>query len=163
MEDCVPANCISADHTFKIANENRKVFIVMNEKHRVCGWKVTKTVGHAEIQPILKNIRQRISKNTILYAIVDNCCESKDLYQSIFPGIDIKLDVFHAIKRLTSNIPKLMSGRKAFCNNLGLIIRQKDDIDKVRTKPTEEAGKILSNLDNFISNHKEFITNFPER
>lgn len=48
-----------------------------------------------------------------------------------------------------------MLGKKAFYNNLVLIVKQKDDIGKVRTKPTEGAGKILSNLYNFISDHKE--------
>ena len=56
--------------------------------------------------------------------LVDNCCEDRKFYQKIFGDVPIKLDIWHAVKRIVHEIPKSFPWRLKVSQALGLIVRQ---------------------------------------
>jgi hypothetical protein len=114
---------ISANHTFKVAanigyeRSDRRwtsiydsVFIILNSKGHIMKWKFTKGASFDEIIQCYKDIATRNEKkqkaNPEIY--VDNCCHVRQKLQDAFSDKElvVKLDIFHAVQRLTSKIPK---------------------------------------------------------
>ena len=58
------------------------------------------------------------------YVLVDNCCEERNFYQTIFGDMPVKLDVWYGIKRIFHDIPKSFPWRLKFSQALELIVRQ---------------------------------------
>ena len=56
----------------------------------------TKSTVFEEIRNLLQHIKDSL-KNEFQFLIVDNCCTVRSLYQSLFPGIKVKLDFFHVM------------------------------------------------------------------
>ena len=90
--------------------------------------------------------------------VVDDCCKVRALYQSVFPGVEVKLDIFHAIQRVTRAIPKGSEFSKKFTKDLGMIFRQKSDCGEVREMATPSHPVILQNVDNFIKRWSTFLS-----
>lgn len=74
------------------------LFIVLNERHEVISWRLTRTTGFEEIRSLLVELKEQIG-NTLDAVIVDDCCKVRTLYRSVFPDVEVKLDLFHAIQR----------------------------------------------------------------
>ena len=113
------AESISCDHTFKVSRniglvrdsdgafvtQFKQLFVTLNEFGQVVCWRLTKTQTFAEIEDILVELKERQEKKgqKMTAVCVDNCCLVKNKYNSIFEGVDVKLDLFHAIQRLTQS------------------------------------------------------------
>ena len=71
----------------------------------------------------------------IAVVYIDNCCQWKRLLQEEF-GNDllVKLDLFHAIQRITSKIPKKHSFYGACTSDLRVVFRARGDLGIRRTK-----------------------------
>lgn len=109
MKKCVlGSRIISCDHTFRVSKfigarrttDNKFVkqfenfFIILNEKHQIIGWRLTKSTSFEEIRSLLQELKEEID---VTRAIVDDCCKVRSLYQSVFPDVEVKLDLFHAV------------------------------------------------------------------
>lgn len=154
---------ISCDHTFKISKyigarreSNNKfvkqfenLFIVLNERHEVIGWRLTRTRSFEEIRSLLAELKEKLSTE-LKRVVVDDCCKVRALYQSVFPGVEVKLDIFHAMQRVTKAIPKGSEFSKKFTKDLGMILTQKSDCGEVREMATPSHAVILQNVDNFF-------------
>ena len=84
-------------------------FIVMNEVGQVLALQFTSSTSIDEVTDLLKNLQSRL-KNTWATpgkVFVDNCCQLEQKVNAIF-GQDtlVKLDLFHAVQRITSQLPK---------------------------------------------------------
>ena len=90
--------------------------------------------------------------------VVDDCCKVRALYQSVFPGVEVTLDVFHAVQRVTKVIPKGSEFSKKFSKDLGLVFRQNSDCGEVREMATPSQAVILENLDNFSRRWGTFLS-----
>ena len=162
---------ISCDHTFKISkyigarreSDNKFVkqfenlFIVLNERHEVIGWRLTRTTSFEEIRSLLVGLKEKLSTE-LKRVVVDDCCKVRALYQSVFPGVEVKLDIFHAVQRVTKAIPKGSEFSKKFTKDLGMIFRQKSDCGEVREMATPSHADILQNVDDFIKRWSTFLS-----
>lgn len=115
-------NTISFDHTFKVtANigflrednvwvpQYDSVFMVMNSKGQVITWQLTKGTSFVQIEPLLSDLHHRANqqKQQLQMVYIDDCCKLRNKIQSVFgTDVSVKLDVFHAVQRITKTLPK---------------------------------------------------------
>ena len=156
---------ISFDHTFKVAanigylrddgkwiTQYNSVMIIMNEDGLVMGWQFTKTTRMDEVKELFMNVGRRVKDLEELVIIADNCCTIKGKLVEVFgSGVCVKLDLFHAVQRITKKLPKQHPMVRLCTNDLRLVFRQSTDIGHVRMKPTASCQTILANIDQFVS------------
>ena len=111
---------LSADHTFKVsANigfwcEGKwiqlydSLFIVMNEIGIVLAWKLCKGTAFDKVEDLLTSLKDRLATKgcAVNHFYIDNCCQWRHKLNSVFHGVFIKLNPFHAIQRVVTKIPK---------------------------------------------------------
>ena len=131
------------------------LFIVMNEVGEVVTWQFTKTKSFSEVENLLKQFNKRnIGLNgTITTIYIDDCCNWRGKLQNLLGNVDVKLDLFHAIQRVTKSLSKKHKYYRPCLKHLRLILRDRDegDIQQIRRKTTPTPDKILKNIDDFIS------------
>ena len=154
---------LSCDHTFKISKyicasrgvdgeyvrQFENLFIMLNEEHQVVGWKLTKSTAFSEITTLLQNIKET-EEGDLQSVIVDDCCKVRAQYQSIFAGVMVKLDLFHATQRIIKTLPKGTESSRQMSKEVGLIFRDSGDCGETRTLPTPDPQVMERNLDNFL-------------
>ena len=143
------------------------MFLVLNQKGQVISWALTKSTSFDEVRSIFSNIRERLLEqgNCLTTAYIDNCCAWKSKLHSEFgPGLEVKLDLFHAFQRFTSTIPKrgVTSMRYDLFQNFTLIFRGNNDQGKSRTMPTPDEPTILKNLEDFKTKWTSVISTHGE-
>jgi hypothetical protein len=163
MSQLTISNAISLDHTFKVSSNvgycradgkwvtlYSSVFICMNNIGQVVGWQFTSTTSLDEVSTLLVHIKSRAQEDTPLQIFVDNCCTVRRKLQNIFgENTAIKLDVFHAIQRITRKIPKRHPLFNHCKNELKLIVRNPSDSGKTRKLTTTSPEVMLKNIENF--------------
>ena len=89
--------------------------------------------------------------------IIDNCCTVKNKINAIFGSrVLIKLDLFHAIKRILEKIPRkevtseLREVSQVMIKDLRLCFRDEKDIGLTRKKLTPPSDKMEKNLQDFL-------------
>lgn len=82
--------------------------------------------------------------------LVDDCCHLRSLYERIFPGVKIRLDIFHACSRVVQTIPKSDPNGKQFSNEFSLIFRKDGDLNRERTNNTASPDEIEANLERLL-------------
>lgn len=161
---------ITCDHTFKASKcicasrgsdkkcvkQFENLFIVLNEEHKVVGWKLTKNTAFEEVRELLGELKKSLDKN-LQTVIVDDCCKVRCQYQSIFPGVVVKLDLFHAAQRVIKTFPKGTDRSKQLSAEFGLISREDGDCGASRGLPTPQPDKMERNLENFIKRWKSTL------
>lgn len=159
-------SCLRLDHTFKVVSnigylrsdgrwitQYGCILMVLNEDGQVLAWQLTNSTSLSEVLPLLHELKERIDlpANMKLTIYVDNCCQVRKKLHEVF-GNDtlVKLDVFHAVQRIT----RAMSKRHAFfhscMHDVRMLFRNPTDIGKKRTMSTPDSTLMLSNLDNFV-------------
>ena len=116
-------NWISLDHAFKASSNVgywegklwRKLyyslFIAMNENSDILTWQFTKGTSLDKVELLLQGLTERLD-GMPTGVVVDNCCTVRKKLQGIFgENTVVKLDIFHAIQRIVTKIPK-RSGNK---------------------------------------------------
>lgn len=169
---------ISLDHTFKVASnigylradgrwvtQYSALFIVLNENGKVMTWQFTKTKSYEEIQPLLRQLLRRIhsldsSINTIY---IDDCCSWRPKLQQCFgSGVAVKLDLFHAVQRVTKCLSKKHRHYYSCMKQLKLMFRDDGDVQEIRIRDTPAPEQILRNIDSFIESwsvpHSDILT-----
>ena len=63
--------------------------------------------------------------------------------------VPVKLDLFHAVQRVTNVGPKGTEFSKAFCKEFSLVFRQDGDLGDDRMLKTPEPAIISKNMDSF--------------
>ena len=84
-------------------------FIMLNERREVVGRRLTKSTAFYEIQDLLDKFKCKLHKG-LERIVVGDCCKGHASYQSIFPGVEVKLDLFHAVQRVTKTLQKGYGG-----------------------------------------------------
>ena len=160
---------ISCDHTFKISKyigarrasdakfvkQFENLYIVLNKKHEIIAWRLTKTTSFEEIRTLLVGLKENLS-NDLNRIIVDDCCKVRTLYQSVFPEVEVKLDLFHVVQ-VTKVIPKGSEFSKRFAKDFGMIFRQNGDCGEVRKMSTPSPPVLLENLETFRKRWNTFL------
>lgn len=156
-------NIICFDHTFKVASnvgylrsdgkwvtQYNSVFIVMKEKGMVMAWQFTKTTTMDEVQELLLGVRNRVQNMDNLTVLVDNCCSVRGkLINAFGPNVTIKLDLFHAVQRISKQLPKRHPCHHLCMCDLRLVFRQPTDLGLDRKCHTPSPDIILKNLEKF--------------
>ena len=162
---------LSADHTFKIsANigywQNKQwvklynsVFIVMNEDNKVLAWQLARGASIDTVETILTGLKERHqnAEKELEGFIIDNCCSVKNKINAIFgPTVAIKLDLFHALKRILDQIPRkgvtaeLRGVRHLMIKDLRLCFRDDNDFGQSRKRATPPPDKMEKKLQDFL-------------
>ena len=90
---------------------------------------------------------------------VDNCCNWRKQLQNIFGrDVPVKLDLFHAVKRVSQAIPKNMPLRKEVVRQLRQVFRLKNDCAVSRLQPTPSTEEVMQNFQAFRSEMEEVVS-----
>lgn len=171
MEQLCVSNSISFDHTFKVSanigycredkvwvSQYNSMFIVMNSEGKVLTWQLTKTTSFEEVRTILEDLHARFQaqKQQIKVVYVDDCCKLRSKIQSVFgQSVLVKLDLFHAVQRITRTLPKRNPRFHQCLQQLRNVFRDKGDVGERRTAHTPPPDIILQNLDVFCSTWRD--------
>ena len=111
-------------------------------------WQLTASEGFEEVRSMFVDLKERFSrKDTVIGGVfIDNCCKWRTMINSVFPGVPVKLDVFHAVQRIVKKIQKNKKLSKELANDIGLIFRRRTDLGHSRLHPTPDAAVILENF-----------------
>lgn len=85
------------------------LFCVLNSSGQVVTWKLTSGVSFGVVKDILFALKERLEsqnrKPSEFY--VDNCCVWRKKLTEVFgQEMEVKLDIFHAVKRVGEKISK---------------------------------------------------------
>ena len=84
----------------------------------------------------------------------DNYCHVRVKLKELFSTASVKLDLFHAVARLTLHMPKRHPFYHEATRGLGLVFREEDDIIGDRKGPTAVPAKIQKNIEDFLCRWK---------
>ena len=115
----------------KWINQYDSAFFIFNSDGKILSWQFTRGPSFVQVKKLLNLIHQRAVAQNITIAVVyiDNCCQWKRLLQEEF-GNDllVKLDLFHAIQRITSKMPKRHSFYGAYISDLRVVFRARGNL-----------------------------------
>mgnify|MGYP002803930454 CR=1 FL=1 len=159
------AEWISCDHTYKSVtnigyhrpsdgkwiNKHKTIFIIMNEKGQPIQWKFTKTEKFDEVSDIFSQLSERFQqqKQKLSGIYTDTCCKWAGKFEDLFPGVPVKLDIFHAIQRFTSSISKKKKYHSRLARDYSLVFRDPTDLGQKRMMDTPAKEVFLKNMEKF--------------
>ena len=164
------------DHTFKVGKpigghreqdnkfikSYKKLFVLLNEEDAVVAWELTNSTSQDKIEPVLNEVKFKLKNNQISYIYSDTCCGFKKVYEQCFPGVPIKLDLFHATQRITKTLPdKKCREAIDFSRCFGLVFRNSFGIGDTRNQITEDPATIIRNIDDFLKLKDMHIKELP--
>lgn len=162
---------MAMDHTFKVSSNigfvrsdgawvalYETLFIAVNETGQVMDYKLTKSTAFQEVQDILLQLKERLLQNdtTELLAVIDNCCQwAKKIQHTLSPiDVSVKLDIFHAIARITSTLAMGSACRKEIVNEFKFVVRAEGDTQQKRNESTPNNSIISENIKQFLRRWK---------
>ena len=161
----ITAECLSCDHTFKLPKhiglkrgndwvpQYDSMFIIQSDKGEILFWQLTVGSAYNAVCDGLKSLNQRITdaQNKVKMVIIDNCCTWKRKLMDTFgEHVKIKLDIFHAMKRVSTVLSKKHPHFYNCVQDLRLVFRSKGDNGPVRSMPTPSPTILLANTQCFI-------------
>ena len=163
--ESLPSSILSCDHTFKISRnvglvretdskfltQFKQLFVSLNEIGEVVAWKLTKSTALSEVEDLLIDLKKRnlVKGKTVKLVCVDDCCHVRNKYEKIFPGVDVKLDLFHACQRITKTFTRSNALHNDINRDFIQIFRDNNDLGETRTKHTPSEEQIEKNLNSF--------------
>ena len=158
---------LSCDHTFDITSSvgyERKedgkwirhydsLFCVMNEKGHVVTWQLTQTQGFENVRRNLEQLHRRLANQgkRVKEFYIDNCCHWRKKLQEVFGSeLAVKLDLFHALSRISTKISKRHPFYGRCLQDLRLIFRDTTDVGDTRTEKTPDPNTLLKNAELFL-------------
>lgn len=164
-------NTLSFDHTFKVASnigflrednvwvtQYDSLFIVMNNKGQVVTWQLTKGTSFGQIEHLLSELSHRALQQSqnIKTIYIDECCKLRNKVQSVFgTDVSVKLDIFHAVQRVTKTLPKRHQLTKQCVAMFRQVFRKDGDSGEKRMSHTPSPQIILSKLESFAAKWKD--------
>ena len=117
------------------------------------------SVGFSDRRSNFNAIKDRL-KSPLQLAIIDNCCHLSKMLKNMFgEQLEIKLDLFHAVRRFTTTLKIPNPSRNQLILDFKLVFRDRADNGHSRLQPTPSASAIKLNLDEFISRWKSVEIN----
>ena len=113
---------------------------------------VDESTGINEVELLLTNLAARLRHLSQIYVYVDNCCSLRNKLTDIMgANIIVKLDLFHAVQRITRTLSKKHPFFLQCICDLKLVFRQPCDLGQERKLPTPTCEVISKNLDTFLT------------
>ena len=107
------------------------------------------TFSNTESQ--LVNRLKKKGKNLTEFYIIDNCCSWRAKFQDVFGNeFCVRLDVFHAVKRISDKIPKRHPLRLDCMKDLSLVFRDPLDRGESRMMNTPSPSILVEQLQRFL-------------
>ena len=116
MEGITVGSSISFDHTFKVAANigyyrEDKVWIPQYDslEGKVLTWQLTKGTSFEQVRNILEDLNNRAQRQgqQIQNVYIDDCCKLRKKVEYVFgPSTTVKLDLFHAVQRISRTFHK---------------------------------------------------------
>ena len=112
---------LSCDHTFKLpkhiglmrgknwVTQYNSMFIMQSSKGEVLFWQLTSGTAYSAVNDGLQSLEQRITaaQRRVKMVIIDNCCAwRRKLMDTFGEHLEVKLDIFHAVKRVSGALSK---------------------------------------------------------
>jgi hypothetical protein len=133
------AEWISCDHTYKSVSNigyhrqsdgkwitlYKGFFIIGNENGQPIQWQFTKTESYEEVSNAFLQLAKRFSrqKKQLKGIYTDTCCKWAANFEKVFPGVPVKLDLFHAVQRFPESIRKKRQYHAQLARDYSLILR----------------------------------------
>ena len=130
---------IFCDHTFKSAanigfsqTSNgswvrlfNSIFCVLGDNGNVLHWRFTRGESFDEVSDIFKDLKQRYQslERDLEGIVIDNCCKWRGMFSLVLPGVPVKLDLFHAVQRFLSALPRSIRVSSGIAKEYGMIFR----------------------------------------
>lgn len=168
---CIPiGESISFDHTFKVAAnigylredsqwipEYGGLFIVLNEKGQVLTWQLTNGTSFANIKTLLQDLAER-AQHPIKTVYVDEFCKLRGKITTVFgPNVSVKLDLFHAVQRITKTLSRKHALANQCIQELRLVFRCDGDSGVNRLSATPSPDTIHAKLTTFTAKWSDVI------
>ena len=117
----------------------------------------TKSTAYSEIDDLIKELKTRFDREGVRLKMIiaDDCCLVRNLNERIFPGVKIRLDLFHACLRIVQTISKKDSYGEQLSSELFLILRRNGDLGTGRTTSTPDSDEIEANLERLFFSWKD--------
>ena len=129
------------------------LFCVLNGNGQVVTWKLTKNMTFNNVEDQLVSLHERLmmqGKN-VLEFYIDNCCSWRNKLQQVFGAhLSVKLDIFHAVKRISDKIPKRHPLRNDCVKYLSMVFRDPQDRGDSRLMETPDPNVLVAQLDVFL-------------
>ena len=106
-------------------------------------------------------VKYRFAKRgeSINSIILDNCCHWGAFLHDIFGfNINIKLDVFHAVQRITRTLTRKDHYYHSIINELRMVFRMPGDVGKRRCMSTPNPEQLRENLEVFVDRWKKLVS-----
>lgn len=129
------------------------LFCVMNGEGQVITWRLTRSLAFSNIEGQLESLRERfnVQGKTVTEFYIDNCCSWRNkLYQVFGSQLSVKLDVFHAVKRISDKISKKHPLRSDCMKDLSMVFRDPLDRGEERHMDTPSPSTLVSQLEAFL-------------
>ena len=100
---------------------------------------MTKDLSFDSMEDTLLTLRNRLARQgkQLEEFFFDNCCSLRQKLQSVFSTqLNVYLDIFHAVQRISTKLPKRHPYRYECLKSLQLVFRDPADQGSVRTKLT---------------------------
>ena len=123
----------------------------MGESGTILHWRFTRGESFDEVRDVFTQLRERLRENNVMLEgiIIHNCCKWKNMLSDAFPGVQIKLDLFHAVQRFLTQLPKRSRLTSEITKEYGLIFRPRHDLGEKRLHATPDPDTILRNIASF--------------
>ena len=128
------------------------LFIVLNKKGMIKDYQLTFGTTFHKTESILQKIVSGGAEIELI--LTDNYCHLRVKLKRLFSTASVKLDLFHAVARLTLHMPKRHPFYHEATRGLGLVFREEDDIIGDRKGPTAVPAKIQKNIEDFLCRWK---------
>ena len=166
---------LSFDHTFKVAanigylredgkwiSEYDGLFLVLNDQGHILTWQLTKGTSFADVKTLLEDLCKRSlsCQQQIKTIYIDDCCKLRAKIKAVFgDNVSVKLDLFHAVQRITKTLKKKLIITSRCMQELRLVFRRDGDSGETRLSNTPSPEIILEKLDAFISKWRDVSHN----
>ena len=140
------------DDDSKFVGQFSNLFVGLNENQEIVTWKITRSTKFEHVENNLKKLKERLQEAsvTVRTIFVDDCCEVRGKYQSVFGAEqEVKLDLFHAVQRITNTLRKGTEISRKFANEFGLVLQNNADLGQTRNMPTPQPKVIEQNIESF--------------
>ena len=153
---------LACDHTFQICSNVGyqqgdgkwitlfdSLFVVMNCEGQVLDFRMVASRSFEAVQAMLQDVNHRGkgSGSGVETVIVDNCCQWAAKLREVFgPTVHIKLDLFHAVQRLTKAMCHQHKDYHRATADLRLCFRETGDADHERRRPTSAPDVMRTKL-----------------
>ena len=128
------------------------IFTMQNEFGQVLTWKLVEDQSfdcvRVELQALSHHLAAKVTQPKLII-IIDNCCAWRNKLQEVLGAdIDVKLDLFQAVQRITKCLVKRHTHHAQCVNELSQVSVKKGDFSDAssRQEPTLQADAMKTNL-----------------